>query len=75
MLAEQIRIMNQRRFGRKSESGLSEDDGQMTIFDFFNSAEYLAKDDLKEPEISEVVIPSYHRSRPKGKRDVDDQAE
>ena len=71
VLAEQIRIMNQRRFGRKSESGLSEDDGQMSIFDFFNSAEYLVKDDLKEPEISEVVISSYHRSRPKGKRDVD----
>ena len=49
LLAEQIRIMNQRRFGKKSESGLSEDDGQMSIFDFFNSAEYLVKDDLKEP--------------------------
>ena len=71
ILAEQIRIMNQRRFGRKSESGLSEDDGQMSIFDFFNSAEYLVKDDLKEPEISEVVISSYRRSRPKGKREAD----
>lgn len=71
LLAEQIRIMNQRRFGRKSESSLSEDDGQMSIYDFFNSAEYLVEDDLKEPEISEVVIPSYRRSRPKGKREVD----
>ena len=30
LLTEQIRIMNQRQFGRKSESNLSEMDGQLT---------------------------------------------
>ena len=33
MLTEQIRIMNQHRFGRKSESDLNEMDGQLTLFD------------------------------------------
>lgn len=70
-LTEQIRILNQRQFGRKSERSLSSDDGQMTIFDFFNSAEYLVKEDLKEPEITEVVISSYRRSKTKGKREAD----
>ena len=70
-LTEQIRILNQRQFGRKSEKSLSSDDGQMTIFDFFNSAEYLVKEDLKEPEITEVVISSYRRSKTKGRREAD----
>ena len=71
-LTEQIRIMNQRRFGKKSEKSLySSEDGQMTIFDFFNEAEYLVHEDLKEPEITEVVISSYKRSKRKGKREAD----
>ena len=40
LLTEQIRIMNQRQFGRKSEKASDEFDGQMTIFDFFNEAEF-----------------------------------
>lgn len=71
LLVEQIRIMNQRQFGRKSESNLAGDDGQMTIFDLFNEAEALIKEDLKEPEITEVVISSYRRSKKKGKREED----
>ena len=72
LLTEQIRILNQRHFGRKSESALTAEDGQMTIFDFFNEAEYLVKQDLKEPEITEVVVSSYSRSRKtKGKREAD----
>ena len=35
LLVEQIRIMNQRQFGRKSESNLTGDDGQVTMFDLF----------------------------------------
>lgn len=70
-LTEQIRILNQRRFGKKSESGLSSDNTQMTIFDFFNDAEFFIKEDLKEPEITEVVISSYRRSKTKGKREAD----
>ena len=34
LLTEHIRIMNQRQFGRHSESGLIE--GQITLFDSFN---------------------------------------
>ena len=71
LLVEQIRIMNQRQFGRKSESSITADDGQLTIFDLFNEAEALVKEDLKEPEITEVVISSYRRSKKKGKREED----
>ena len=58
-LTEQIRIMNQRQFGRRSESSLSDTDGQLTVFDVFNEAENLFNKDLSEPEITEVVISSY----------------
>ena len=71
LLIEQIRIMNQRQFGRKSESKPYTDDGQMTIFDIFNEAEALIREDLKEPEITEVIISSYHRKKSKGKREED----
>lgn len=66
LLTEQIRIMNQRQFGRKSESNLSEMDGQLTIFDSFNEAEVLLKADTPEPVIEEVTIASYRRSKAKG---------
>lgn len=71
LLTEQIRIMNQRQFGRKSESNLSEMDGQLTIFDSFNEAEVLLNTDTREPEIEEVTISSYRRSKSKGKREED----
>ncbi len=71
LLTEQIRIMNQRHFGRKSESGLNELDGQISLFDSFNEAEYLKDPKAIEPEITEVIISSYKRSKTKGKRDVD----
>ena len=71
LLTEQIRIMNQRFFGRRSESSVSEVDGQLSLFDPFNEAEYLKQDPLKEPEITEVVIPSYHRKKTVGKRESD----
>ena len=71
LLTEQIRIMNQRFFGRRSEASVSEVDGQLSLFDPFNEAEYLKQDSLKEPEITEVVIPSYHRKKTVGKRESD----
>jgi capsule polysaccharide export protein KpsE/RkpR len=64
LLTEQIRIMNQRHFGRHSESALSEVDGQLTLFDSFNEVESLKKEDAPEPEITEVIIPSYRRQKP-----------
>lgn len=71
LLTEQIRIMNQRQFGRKAESGLSDLEGQLTLFDSFNEAEALKKDNLPEPAIDEVIISSYRRAKVKGKREAD----
>ena len=71
LLTEQIRIMNQRQYGRKSESNLNEIDGQLSLFDSFNEAEVLSKPSEPEPDITEVVIKSYKRSKPKGKREAD----
>ena len=71
LLTEQIRIMNQCHFGRKSEANLSEIDGQISLFDSFNEVEYLNQNSAKEPEIEEIVISSYHRSKAKGKREAD----
>ncbi|MBR5316787.1 MAG: transposase [Lachnospiraceae bacterium] len=69
LLTEQIRIINQRQFGRHSESGLLE--GQLTLFDSFNEAEATADFTVPEPEISEVIISSYRRKKSVGKRDAD----
>ena len=52
LLTEQIRIMNQRFFGRKSEASVSEVDSQISLFDSFNEVEYLKQDSSKEPEIT-----------------------
>lgn len=57
LLTEQICIMNQRFFGRKSEESISEVNGQHSMFDSFNEAEYLKHNSLKELGITEVVIP------------------
>ena len=71
LLTEQIRIMNQRHFGKKSESDLNGIDGQMSLFDSFNEAEILSKPSAPEPDITEVVIKSYTRSKATGKREAD----
>ena len=71
LLTEQIRLLNQRHFGRKSESNLNDIEGQLSLFESFNEAEATAKSDGAEPEITEIVISSYKRSKRKGKRDED----
>ena len=71
LLTEQIRIMNQRKFGKASESDLSQVDEQMTIFDSFNQVEVLKDASIPQPEITEVIISSYKRSKTKGKREAD----
>lgn len=71
LLTEQIRLMNQRQFGRKSEAYLSEMEGQLTLFDSFNEVESFQKTDIPEPTIEEVTISSYRRSKAKGKREAD----
>ena len=46
LLTEQIRLMNQRHFGKKAESGLNDMDGQLTLFDSFNEVEGFQKKDF-----------------------------
>lgn len=71
LLVEQIRIMNQRHFGRKSESNLSQIEGQLTFFDAFNEAESLMDPSVQEPEITEIVVSTHRRSKTRGKRESD----
>ena len=70
LLTEQIRIMNQRQFGRHSEAA-SDIDGQLSLFDSFNEVEFAQDPSAKKPEITEVIISSYKRSKSKGKREAD----
>lgn len=70
LLTEQIRLMNQRHFGKKAESGLNDMEGQLALFDSFNEAEGFQKKDFAEPTIEEVTISSYRRSKTKGKREA-----
>ena len=70
IFAEQLRIMNQRQFGKRSEA-ISEIDGQLSMFDSFNEVEATQDSSAPEPEISEVIISSYKRSKRKGKREAD----
>lgn len=70
LLTEQIRIMNQRHFGKRSEAA-SEIEGQLSFFDSFNEAEATQDPSAPEPEITEVIISSYKRSKTKGKREAD----
>ena len=62
-ITEQIALMNQRSYGKKTEKL---DDMQFT-FDIFNEPESLS-DDSPEPDISEVVVASYTR-KPKTRQD------
>ena len=71
LLTEQIRIMNQRQFGRKSEAGLTEIDGQLSLFDSFNEAEATLKPDAAEPEIEEITVSYRRRAKTSGKREAD----
>ena len=59
-LTEQIAIMNQRSFGRKTEQ--ADQLHQYTLFEVFNEPELLC-DDSKEPEVTEVIISGYTRKK------------
>ena len=59
-LTEQIALMNQRTFGRKTEQ--ADEMHQITLFEYFNEPEALS-DDSPEPEVSEVVVSTYTRKR------------
>ena len=66
-LTAQIRLSNQRHFGKSSEKA-STIDGQISLFDYyselFNEAEILKKDST-EPDIDEITI-SYKRKKKSG---------
>lgn len=68
-LTEQVVLMNQRSFGRKTEK-IDQMPQQMSLFDMydiFNEAE-ASSDDSEEPDIKEVVI-SGHTRKVKTKRE------
>ena len=67
-LTEQIALMNQRSFGRKTEQAEQLGDAhQMTVFEVFNEPEILS-DNSPEPEITEIVV-STHTRKKKSKRE------
>lgn len=62
IITEQLALMNQRSFGRKTERA-DQIDNQMSLFelyDIFNEPEILS-DDSPEPEIEKVIISGYTR--------------
>ena len=62
-LTEQIALMNQRSFGRKTEKLDQMDDmHQMSLFDVFNEPEVF-QDNSEEPEISEITVSSHTRKK------------
>ena len=64
-LTQQIALMNQRSFGRKTEQ--LDQMQQITLFDYFNEPELLC-DDSGEPKISEVIV-SGHTRKTRSKRE------
>ena len=60
LLTEQIALMNQRSFGRKTES-VSQFPHQMSLFGDLYPDEIPDPDTAKEPEITEIVVSSYTR--------------
>ena len=66
LLIEQFRIMQNNRFGRKTER-IDQFPGQLS---FFNEAEAFCDPDADEPEIEEVVR-KVKKKKQKGKRELD----
>ncbi|MBQ0100784.1 MAG: IS66 family transposase [Lachnospiraceae bacterium] len=71
-LTEQLDLMKQARFGRKSEKDLVEDDGQLTLSCIFNEAEVLMDQSfiVPEPKIEDAVPAAApaRKKKQKGKR-------
>lgn len=66
-LIEQVRIANQQRFGRHTET-LEAISGQLSLF---NEAEALSEETVREPEIEEVLPVIQKKKKQRGKRDAD----
>lgn len=60
LLTEQIALMNQKAFGRKTES-VSQFPNQMTLFGDLLPDETSSPDPVKEPEITKITVSSYTR--------------
>ena len=76
LMKEQIAILTQNRFGRKTEKSADIPSGQMTIMDIlpedmrdvFNEAEATAEDNVAEPDMETITC---KRKKTSGKRDRD----
>ena len=66
-LTQQIALMNQRSFGRKTEQ--LDQMHQITLFEIFNEPELIC-DDSKEPTVAEITVSS-HTRKAKSKREDD----
>ena len=66
-LMEQVRVLQNQRYGRKSEK-LDVIDGQLS---FFDEAEFHADPSAPEPEFEEVLPPRPRRKKKKGQREED----
>ena len=66
-LIEQIRIANQYRYGRHSET-MDEINGQLCLFD---EAEALSDETVLEPDIDSIISPKTRTKKAKGKRQAD----
>ncbi len=66
-LTEQIRIANQQRFGRHSET-LESIDGQLSLFD---EADATADPTFQEPDVEDILPTVSKKRKQKGKRDKD----
>lgn len=65
-LIEQVRIANNYRFGKHTET-LKSIEGQLS---FFDEAEAACDEPFGEPS-AEEVLPAKHRAKKKGQRDLD----
>ncbi len=66
-LIEQIRIANQYRFGRSTET-MKSIDGQLS---FFDEADTLRDESAGEPEEDQVIPPGPRKKKTKGQREMD----
>ena len=65
-ISQQLALMNQRSFGRKTEK-MDQIENQLSLFDVFNEPEVLS-DNSREPEITEIIV-STHTRKKKTKRE------
>ena len=66
-LIEQVRIANQNRFGRSTET-MESMDGQLS---FFDEADAIYDENTAEPEADELLPVKPHKKKTKGQRDID----